>query len=40
MLDVTTEQPRILRLGAISQEDIERALGVPVAWERPSEANA
>ena len=40
VLDVTTEQPRILRLGAISQEDIERALGVPVAWERPAEANA
>ena len=40
VLDVTTEQPRILRLGAISQEDIERALGAAVAWERPAEANA
>ena len=33
VLDVTTEQPRILRLGAVSQEEIERALGAAVAWE-------
>ncbi len=33
VLDVTTEQPRILRLGAVSQEEIERALGMAVARE-------
>ena len=40
VLDVTTEQPRILRLGAVSQEEIERVLGAPVARERPAEASA
>ena len=40
VLDVTTEQPRILRLGAVPREAIERALGAPVAWERPAEAGA
>lgn len=40
VLDVTTEQPRILRLGAISREDIERALDSPVAWEQAEGASA
>ena len=33
VLDVTTEQPRILRLGTVSQGEIERVLGAAVVWE-------